>query len=339
MGKPKTEEEKLTNRIVGEKNRGYFKGDTRTRTHEEGRGWGIGCPFSDRASEYKLHYDYAPKLTFEELCAIQHNSITQCEWYDLFDKEEDPESNCFDPRMRGYQFSADFKVFGRIRGAVGRWESRISSRSCWNSAVMAFNEIRNFKIEHPRAKLEATLDWATGNNERGGVVYHRRNRGNNQDLFIDGPLGFCIYHEGVHVLTASFAITNGAIAICQIQSRVKRGNRLLAGWDYKSAVIDAFRRTFVSFPIWLVTGESMMSYLYGQWEREISQANSKINDPYSHEDTVKYWKEALEYANTKVEELRSVEPRLLKFYPATPKDEWKIKAKVNGLQFVEIPRP
>lgn len=330
-----TEREKMTNRIASEKDRERFTFDTRDRPSPNARfGWGP-CPMSHRGTEYRLHYEYSPKLTFQELCAIQHNSITQCEWYDLFDKEEDRESNTFDSRMTGYKFNADFKVFGRIRGAIYQWQSG-GNHSCWNSAVMAFNEIRNFKIEHPRAKLEVTLDWAVGNNERGGVVYHRRNRGADQDLYMDGPLGFCIYHNGAHVLTASFTIIKGAIAICQIQSRVKRGNRLLAGWDYKSAVIDAFRKTFVSFPIWMVTGKSMMEHLYGEFEREINLSKMKISETTS-QDTIRYWTDAREYAEKKIEELKLVEARILKFYPATPEKEWDIKAKAKRFEFVELP--
>jgi hypothetical protein len=98
----------------------------------------------------------------------------------------------------------------------------------WNQVVRVLEGIPKFRL----GDLELRLDITTGSNDKGYCVFHRSEKDGlpkDKYLYLDGTMGFVIYHKGKPVGVIGFSPIIGGVLLNQVQMIKPKGNR----WLYK----------------------------------------------------------------------------------------------------------
>lgn len=300
--------------------------------------WSKHVPTSQRVgSSIQPEYLMAPLDTIT-MWMMSESTCVQTAWHDQFEAEEGEEATR--SRRREFSFDPDWRVYRKVDNSRWRW----GCGSGWNMNARIFNALPNLRIEHPRLQFDQFLTWTVGCNERGNSVHMRWaiDGDASTHVWLDGTMGLCLWLDDVYVGTIGFAPLECGLGIMQIQFKPmdrKTRNKVLGGWDYKAAVIEAFRRAFAGVPLFMATGASLLAWNRKSFENQLANERhwAEKNRSWDSAESMGRRQQTIRALLEKIESLKDpeLESRMNDRYAKVPKNRKKLWNS-NGIEFVPL---
>lgn len=168
-----------------------------------------------------------------------------------------------DTVRREIKKNPQFRIFQKIKTSFWRWGQNADA-STWNTAVSMYEDLVSFSIDEK--DFAVTLDWTTGNNEKGGAESQR--------IFLDGVFGYYVHYKGEHVMTIGFSCTDkGELLVHQIQLVKSKGNRFLykLPMHYFNWSMLHIQKHFRNRHVYFVDGESLANSIVNSYQSGVER--------------------------------------------------------------------